>query len=260
MIGTLVRTDPWPRRRQRTDELVTRYAFAGQLLGFYRALLPIQEKAFHAAETDHPSPAEVPTYVVDRVMPDIIDVTVAHGPRRLRDGVVECFCSADLPDLVRRWLSSAALTPAEAFLVRAAAGPVLETGTGDRDRASDDRHCPGCGGLPQLSYFAVTGEALVTGPRYLLCSRCGQTWVYGRMLCAGCGERSGNQMPIYREETQFPHVRIDACQACQHYLLTLDLRQDTAAVPVVDELACLPLDLFARERGFTKITPNLLGN
>ena len=67
-------------------------------------------------------------------------------------------------------------------------------------------------------------------------------------------------MPIYREEAQFPHVRIDACQACQHYLLTFDLRQDTAAVPVVDELACLPLDLFARERGFTKITPNLLGN
>ena len=275
MITTFVRTDPWPLRRQRTDELLTRYAFAGQLLGFYRALLPIQEKVFHAAETDHPSPAEVPTYVVDRVMPDIIDVTVAHGPRRLRDGVVECFCAADLPDLVRRWLSGAALTPAEAFLARASAGPVLEAGHGEGDGAAaarlptqtlprkgggDGQNCPGCGGLPQLSYFAVTGEALVTGPRYLLCSRCGQTWVFSRMVCAGCGERSGNQMPIYREEAQFPHVRIDACQACHQYLLTLDLRQDTAAVPVVDELACLPLDLFARERGFTKITPNLLGN
>jgi FdhE protein len=80
------------------------------------------------------------------------------------------------------------------------------------------------------------------------------------MTCAGCGERSGNQLPIYREGAQFPHVRIDACQTCHQYLLTLDLRQETAAVPVVDELACLPLDLYARERGFTKITPNLLGN
>ena len=260
MISTLVRTDPWPLRRQRTDELLTRYAFAGELLGFYKALLPVQEKAYYAAEEDHPGPTDLPRYVVDRVVPTVIDVTVANGPRRLRDGVVERFCSADLPDLVGRWLSGAAQTPFEVFLARASASPVLEALKGERESPLTDRHCPACGGLPQLSYFAVTGEALVTGPRYLLCSRCGRTWVFSRMVCAGCGEGSGNQMPIYREEAQFPHVRIDACQACQQYLLTFDLRQDTAAVPVVDELACLPLDLFARERGFTKITPNLLGN
>jgi FdhE protein len=300
MISTVVRTDPWPLRRQRTDELLTRYAFASELLGFYRALLPVQEKAYRAAEADHPSPADLPRYVVDRVMPDVVDVTVADGPRRLRDGVVERFCSADLPDLVRRWLSGTALSPFEVFLARASAGPVLEAGNGDGDGAVvarpptqthptlprarkhvegyqdlnqmegyegggesedvDTRYCPGCGGLPQLSYFAVSGEALVTGPRYLLCSRCGQTWVFSRMVCAGCGERSGNQMPIYRDEAQFPHVRVDACQSCHRYLLTFDLRHDKGAVPVVDELACLPLDLYARDRGFAKITPNLLGN
>src|SRR5207237_747865 len=46
------------------------------------------------------------------------------------------------------------------------------------------------------------------------------------------------------------------CPAC---LVTIDLPKDPAAEPVVDELAALPLDLFARERGFTKITPNLVG-
>jgi hypothetical protein len=30
-------------------------------------------------------------------------------------------------------------------------------------------------------------------------------------------------------------------------------------VPEVDELAALPLDLFAAERGLFKITPNLMG-
>lgn len=260
MISTLVRTDPWRLRRQRTDELLARYAFAGQLLGFYRALLPVQEKAFHAAEADHPSPADLPRYAADRVMPDVIDVTVAHGPRRLRDGVVERFCTADLPQLVTRWLSGAALTPFEVFLARASAGPVLEASNRESATPLDDRHCPGCGGLPQLSFFAVTGEALVTGPRYLLCSRCGQTWVFSRMMCAGCGERSGNRLPIYREEGQFAHARVDGCQTCHRYLLTFDLRLDTAAVPEVDELACLPLDLYARDRGFSKITPNLLGN
>lgn len=193
-------------------------------------------------------------------MPQVIDVTVAHGPRRLRDGVVERFCSADLHDLVRTWMRGGDLTPVEVYLARASAGPVLEALGVAPGGAPDDRHCPSCGGLPQLSYFAVTGEALVTGPRYLLCSRCGHTWIFSRMVCAGCGERAGGRLPIYAEGEQFPHVRIDACQTCRRYLLTIDLRKDTAAVPLVDELACLPLDLFARDRGFTKITPNLLGN
>jgi FdhE protein len=80
------------------------------------------------------------------------------------------------------------------------------------------------------------------------------------MVCAGCGERASERLAIYREEEQFPHARIDTCLSCRRYLLTFDLRRDTAAVPVVDELAALPLDLYARERGFIKIVPNLLGN
>jgi hypothetical protein len=260
VISTLVRTDPWPVRRQRAEELAIRYPFAGQLLGFYRALLPIQEKVFHAAEGDHLSAADLPAYVVDRAMPDVIDVTVARGPRQLRDGVVERFCSADLPELVRRWLRGEELSPIEAYVVRASAGPVLEAMDEPIGTASGERCCPNCGGLPQLSYFAITGEALVTGPRYLLCSRCGHAWVFSRMVCAGCGERASDRLAIYREEEQFPHLRVDACQSCHHYLLTLDLRRDTTAVPLVDELAALPLDLYARERGFTKIVPNLLGN
>jgi formate dehydrogenase maturation protein FdhE len=260
VITELVRTDPWPLRRQRTEELAIRYPFAGQLLSFYRALLPIQERVFHAAAVDHPSATDLPAYVVDRAMPDVIDVTVARGPRQLRDGVVERFCSADLPELVRHWLRGDELIPVEAYLVRASAGPVLEAMDEPIGTVAGERCCPSCGGLPQLSYFAITGEALVTGPRYLLCSRCGHAWVFSRMVCAGCGERASDRLAIYREEEQFPHLRIDACQTCHQYLLTLDLRRDTAAVPLVDELAALPLDLYARERGFTKIVPNLLGN
>jgi formate dehydrogenase maturation protein FdhE len=55
-------------------------------------------------------------------------------------------------------------------------------------------------------------------------------------------------------------MRVDACESCHRYLLTIDLRKDTRAIPIVDEIAGLPLDLYARERGMTKITPNLLGN
>jgi formate dehydrogenase accessory protein FdhE len=130
---------------------------------------------------------------------------------------------------------------------------------GERENSAP-MHCPNCGGLPQLSYFAVSGEALVSGPRYLVCSRCANNWVFSRMTCAGCGESLGTKLPIYQEQERFPHVRVDGCQTCKTYLLTFDLRRETRAVPVVDEIAALPLDLFARDQGFTKITPNLMGN
>ena len=80
------------------------------------------------------------------------------------------------------------------------------------------------------------------------------------MTCASCGEATGARLPIFQEQEQFPHVRVDGCQSCHKYLLTFDLRRDTAAVPVVDELAALPLDLYAIDQGMTKITPNLLGD
>jgi len=62
-----------------------------------------------------------------------------------------------------------------------------------------------------------------------------------------------------RQRTVFPHIRIEACESCRRYLLSIDLATDLAAVPVVDELAAIPLDLYAREQGFSKITPNLMG-
>jgi FdhE protein len=57
----------------------------------------------------------------------------------------------------------------------------------------------------------------------------------------------------------FSHVRIEACDSCRRYLLSIDLAADPAAIPEVDEVAALPLDLYARERGFSKIIPNVMG-
>jgi len=204
---------------------------------------------------------------VERVLPAIVDATVSSGPTRLRDGVITVFCSADLKGLVRRWLEQQPLDHFETYLARATCGPLLEAlaqspsplfvGEG---RGGGSARCPTCSGLPQLSYFAVSGEALVSGPRYLLCSRCASSWIFSRMTCASCGEATGARLPIFQEQEQFPHVRVDGCKSCHKYLLTFDLRRDTAAVPVVDELASLPLDLYAIDQGMTKITPNLLGN
>jgi formate dehydrogenase maturation protein FdhE len=43
------------------------------------------------------------------------------------------------------------------------------------------------------------------------------------------------------------------------YLKSIDLTKTGLAVPVVDELATLPLDLWAHEHGYEKLQINLLG-
>ena len=268
-------TDPWPARRQRADELATRYPHAADILRLYRALLDPQEDAFHAALSS-PSPLvgegqgggwELPAFAVQHVLPGIIDATIEAGPPVLRDGVIALFASADLENLMRRWVAGETLLPVETYLARACISPLLEALTQSNQfpspLAGEGRGgglCPSCGGLPQLSYHSLSGEPLVSGPRYLMCSRCSHSWIFSRMTCASCGESNGTRLPIYQEDERFPHARVDGCATCRRYLLTFDLRRDSRAVPIVDELACLPLDLYARDQGLTKIAPNLMGN
>jgi FdhE protein len=256
VLEATVAANPWPLRRERAAELAERYPYAAEMLRLYQALTVVQEAACRI-----PSPQNIAAYAAEQILPAVIDVTVEAGPRPLRDGVVALFASENMEGVIQRWLDQQPLNPFETYLARASASPLLEAmSPSSFPSSSDSLHCPHCGGLPQLSYFAVSGEALVSGPRYLVCSLCATNWIFSRMMCAGCGESDGTKLPIYQEHEQLPHARADGCQTCRKYLLTFDLRRDTRAVPVVDEIAALPLDLYARDQGLTKITPNLMGN
>jgi hypothetical protein len=277
---------PWTDRRRRTLELNRRYFFAAELLDLYGALLSAQEHAFEEAISANPAPGDLVAYVAEVVMPAIIDVSVAAGPGKLREAVTHRLDTTRRVDIVAGWLHGEDQVMVDRYLARASLGPVLEALGPDHaaecSGPRDARHCPYCGGSPQLSFVAPAEEDLATGRRYLMCARCNASWGYARMTCAGCGEESSSRLPIFNEEgttsgergsvvrglptnqddpspALFPHIRIDACETCRRYLLNVDVASDPKAVPLVDELAALPLDLFAREQGFSKITPNQLG-
>jgi hypothetical protein len=258
---------PYPDRRRRAEHLRSRQPHAADVLALYLALLDVQEEVFQAVRERPPGAGSIRAYVAERVIPGVLDATLAAGPPKLAEAVVGRYHSADLEELVGRWLRSSQQSLSDRYLARAATTPVLEavsfadlaTICPTPPGAASPARCPRCWGLPQVSYFALSGEALVSGPRYLVCARCSHPWVHSRMCCAACGETVTGRLPIYADGEQLPHLRVDACDACRHYLLAVDLRKDATAVPLVDELAAIPLTLFANERGFTKIVANLMG-
>jgi FdhE protein len=115
--------------------------------------------------------------------------------------------------------------------------------------------CPLCGSKPQVGVLRPEGEG---GKRSLVCSLCATEWDYGRIVCAGCGEEDPQKLALYVSR-EFSHVRVEACESCHRYIKTVDLTKDGHAVPVVDELAIIPLDLWATGRGYQKLHANLLG-
>jgi FdhE protein len=115
--------------------------------------------------------------------------------------------------------------------------------------------CPRCDALPAIGVLRREGDG---GKRFLLCSFCSQEWDFRRILCANCGEEQEKKLPVYVAE-QFPHVRVECCDSCKHFLRTIDLTRDGHAVPIVDDLAAIPLSLWAEENGYTRIQGNLLG-
>jgi FdhE protein len=54
-------------------------------------------------------------------------------------------------------------------------------------------------------------------------------------------------------------MRVECCDACHAYIKSVDLTKNGLADPLVDELASVPLDLWAQEHGYAKLHPNLLG-
>jgi FdhE protein len=94
--------------------------------------------------------------------------------------------------------------------------------------------------------------------RTLLCALCLTEWEYLRVVCTRCGEQQFDALPVYTAD-QFAHIRIEACDSCRSYLKTIDMTKNGLAVPLVDDLASVALDLWARERGYVRLRSSLLG-
>ncbi|GAA2205266.1 hypothetical protein GCM10009850_007820 [Nonomuraea monospora] len=247
--------------RERASELRERYPHAREVLGLYLALVEVWEAADPGGEASL-------TWAAAEVLPRVMAATVASGPRPLAEAVAD---RTDGVELLAAWMAGEDLTPVERFLARATMRVVPPSKGEGSGRAAG--RCPQCGGPPQVSYRAASDDPLVSGRRALACARCPNEWNFSATTCPNCGETGKrtvhaetghNAKPaIGRHEATpealFPQLRAESCETCQRYLIDVDLARDPEAVPRVDELAAVPLDLHMAEQGYTKITPNLMG-
>jgi FdhE protein len=150
-------------------------------------------------------------------------------------------------DEVALFVAEAALQPF-AEVVAAARAPL--------SAASPDTavRCPICGGLAVAGLLREEGHG---AGRALVCGLCGFAWRVPRAVCPQCGEADVARLAVYRDDT-WPAVRLDACETCRTYVKTVDRTADGHADPIVDDLASLPLDLWAFAQDYRRMRPALL--
>jgi FdhE protein len=257
--------DVWDQRIDRAAHLAERDEAARPLLLAYGQLLRLQRDCY---ETLRRSAGGL-TGSLDRDLPAVrasvapmLAAVAEIGPpglaaeaRLILDGAGSSIDSM----LLMGWHAASgqqffpkiALQPYAQYLAATDVRPV------DRNLPQARYACPFCGGPPQLSILQSAGAA-DGGGRQLLCATCFTVWPFRRVMCAHCGEEDERRLG-YFHGSPFDHLRVDACDTCRHYLKTVDLTRLGIAVPVVDEVAGAPLDLWALDHGYEKIELNLVG-
>ena len=262
----------YDRRIRRAEHLISVHPFAQEILTFYIRVAKFQKSSYtrvlaaprwDAKETssllkDADIQALLPQFK------EFLEMVAEHGPVTLAEFARQL--SAASPGswsdkLGSYWnaggheMRAAAF---EQFLPRAFLQPYAEQLVGDvegRQSSGSPTLCPVCGGRPLLGVLRPEGDG---GKRFLMCSFCLREWEFRRIFCATCGEETENKLPVYVAE-QFPQLRVEGCETCKFYLRTVDLTKDGNAVPLVDDLAAIPLSLWAEEHGYSRAQPNLLG-
>lgn len=148
----------------------------------------------------------------------------------------------------------------EDFLSRAALRPYVEVLVRNQvtvDRPKVGRVCPHCGGQPWVAARRAPPNTH-GAQRLLVCALCGSEWVVNRIHCPACGEENPERLPTFNTD-RYPAVRIEACETCHRYVKSIDLTVDGRAIPEVDDLVSIGMDLWAAEQGFDRIEPGLAG-
>jgi FdhE protein len=253
----------WDERIARARSLASNTPATSAILTFYGDLAGFQRSLARSVAPDQLNPSDLLDVVEPAVLavPGFLDWLQRHGPAGLKNVATE---GADWKGLLEQRLAEGRLDEegTTAFVVEAVLQPFVESSVrlqaGPEVRlkadATYETRCPACASLPVAAALREEGHG---GRRSLVCSLCFAEWDYVRIQCPACKENRFDALPVYSSNVP-ANARIDACDTCRTYIKTLDLTRDGLAIPAVDDLATLTLDLWARDHGYRRLYPNLL--
>jgi len=256
---------PWQQRIRRAEQLAAQHPFAAEILDFYVHVARFQEGLYQRLERasgkTSVSLSDPDLTELLASFPQFLSLVEEHGPARLAqvahnlrnsnpniwtDLFSQCWTHIDPPTDPREFLVLAFFQPYAEF-ARTRAPLQLEAYT--------SLLCPFCNRRPALGVLRQQGDG---GRRSLLCGACLTEWEFRRIICPGCGQEDHAKLPVYTA-AELPHIRVECCDDCKTYIKSIDLTKNGLADPLVDELASIPLNLWAQEHGYAKLHPNLLG-
>jgi formate dehydrogenase maturation protein FdhE len=264
---------PYDARVRRAERLATIYPFAAEFLELYRSLAKFQSTLFQIASSGAQGAeisaqdlrSDLDLTVLIPQFRGFLSLVEQDGPAGLAESAcqISTLPSDSWVSLLNAYWSQAGLHDQligalAQFFPRAFLQPcaeLLAARTRKPPLVTTPRVCPLCGARPLLGVLRPEGDG---GKRFLLCSFCSYEWDFRRILCPFCGEEQESKLPVYIAE-QFPHIRVETCDTCKFYLRAIDLTKDGNAVPLVDDLAAIPLSLWAHEHGYSRLQLNLLG-
>jgi len=246
-------------RIARAAELAQTYPSAASILSFYRDLALFQKSVSEHVQSNAVTDARA----LIRHFPSLLELLRRIGPAPIADFGCEHLQDAAAQEalLLRFWENEPIdeLTGSEAgrFFARVLLQPYAEylATRGDISLDRAEPTCPFCNARPVTAVLRGEGDG---GKRWLLCSLCATEWQYRRVICPACGEENKEKLPIY-VASEFDYIRVDACDTCNTYIKSVDLTKNGHAVPIVDEIATVALNIWAEEHGYSKLEPNLLG-
>jgi FdhE protein len=253
----------WDQRIRRAEKLAAAYPFAADVMHFYRQLAKLQETLYASVGI-----GGLPFLSAPQILPQFGDFlrnvqTIAPPPIAQSAGELLVRAPSHWQELLTSIrLAAPAFQPVssdpESLLAWMFLQPFAEyladkgkTEPGD----ATPQFCPRCSARPIVGVLRPEGDG---AKRSLICALCAAEWTIGRIVCPGCGETEVEKLAVYTA-AEFPYVRVEACDSCRQYLKTVDLTKNGLAVPIVDELATIPLNLWAQEHGYVKLQANLLG-
>lgn len=263
----------WLERITRARDLVPQYAAAAEILSFYAALAERQRTISNTIDRpDDPAvdfDAAIDVEAVVLGIPEFLRWLASAGTSRLAMASATLITTERevwreiLTGFLAERHAPGDVDEAAMFVVEAVLQPVAEEvamprraliPSGAAAVGFSASRCPICGSAPVLGVLREDADG---ARRFLVCALCFTEWPFLRSVCAGCDERRVDALPVYTADA-FPHVRVEACDTCHRYLKTVDLTKNGLAVPVVDDLASVPLDLWARTSGYSRLQPNIL--